>query len=131
MDNYQEKANNFARKWGVRLSVLGCEYRKYFPKDEQACYVFKCRLARGRRSYTFTFGQSIFNGSKEPTYYDVFSCLQKYDCGTFSDFCWSYGYDEDSRTAEKIYKACVKEYNAVVRLFGNSGECYDELCEIN
>jgi hypothetical protein len=54
-----------------------------------------------------------------PTLYDVLACLQKYDVGTFDDFCGEFGYDEDSRTAEKTYKAVVKEYDKVCNLFSN------------
>jgi hypothetical protein len=123
-------ANRFASKYGVKLREIDCEYRPYWDDDKECRYVFKMRLIRNRKSYTFTFGQSLFAGSKTPTMYDVLSCLQKYDCGTFEDFCREYGYDTDSRRAERTYKGCVKEYNAIVRLFGNSGQCYDELCEI-
>ena len=130
LTEYDIKANRFAEKYGVRLSVLDMSYGKYFHDDTHERYIFKMRLQRGRKSYTFTFGQSLYNGSSEPKMYDVLSCLQKYDCGTFEDFCSEFGYDTDSRRAERIYKGCVKEYNAVVRLFGDSGECYDELCEI-
>ncbi len=54
-----------------------------------------------------------------PTLYDVLACLQKYDVGTFEDFCSCYGYDNDSRTAEKTYKAVVKEFEAMERLFSS------------
>ena len=128
---YEINALRFAGKYDVKLSVLDIAYGKHFEDDRTERYIFKCRLSRNRKSYTFNFGQSIANGSKEPTMYDVLSCLQKYDCGTFENFCDEYGYDTDSRKAERIYKGCVKEYNAIVRLFGDSGDCYDELCEIN
>lgn len=54
-----------------------------------------------------------------PTLYDVLSCLQKYEVGTFEDFCSEFGYDEDSRAAYKTYKAVVKEYDKVCSLFSN------------
>ena len=129
--DYEIKADAFASKYGVKLSILGYEWRKYFPDDSAERYAFKCRLSRGRKSYTFTFGQSLYNGSKEPTMYDILSCLTKWDCGTFEDFCAEFGYDTDSRKAERAYKGVCKEYSAVVRLFGDSGECYEELCTIS
>lgn len=54
-----------------------------------------------------------------PTLYDVLACLQKYDVGTFEDFCNEFGYDTDSRTAKKTYKAVVKEYDKMCSLFNN------------
>ena len=48
---------------------------------------------------------------------------------TFEDFCSEFGYDEDSRSAEQIYLACVKEYKQLTRIF--TDEQMEELREIN
>lgn len=64
-----------------------------------------------------------------PTCYDVLACLTKYDPGTFEDFCGEYGYDEDSRTAERIYVAVQNEYANLKRIF--TPEQLEELQEIN
>lgn len=64
-----------------------------------------------------------------PSVYDVLSCLTKCDPGTFEDFCADYGYDEDSRTAERIYFAVQKEYAQLTKLF--APEQMEELAEIN
>lgn len=53
----------------------------------------------------------------EPTAYDVLAVLTKDDPYTFADFCASYGYDEDSKQAEKTYIAVVAEYKHLERLF--------------
>lgn len=52
-----------------------------------------------------------------PDCYDVLACLTKYDPGTFEDFCAEYGYDEDSRTAERIYVAVQNEFANLKRIF--------------
>ena len=130
MSEYTKQAKNFAKKYGVKLSVIGDpEYRKYFPDDKESRYVFKLRLQRNKKSYTFTFGQSIADGEEEPTLYDVLACLTKYDPGSFENFCGDFGYDEDSRRAEKTYKAVCKEFEAMQRLFPES-EVLEELAEI-
>jgi len=127
--NYQKNAIDFATKYGIKLQVIGePEYKRYFSNDEEHRFVFKLRLTRNKLSYTFNFGQSIAEGTNEPDMYSVLSCLTKYDPETFEDFCGSYGYAEDSRTAEKTYKAVCKEYKAVERLFGN---IIAELAEIS
>lgn len=64
-----------------------------------------------------------------PSVYDVLACLTKCDPGTFVDFCSDYGYDEDSRTAERVYFAVQKEYAQLARLFTPAQ--MDELVEIN
>lgn len=136
---YTQQANEFAKKYGVKFTVFHneTEYRPYFSDEKESRYVFKCRLSRGHRSYTFHFGQSIFEGSKAPDLYSVLACLQKWDIGSFDDFCNEFGYEAYNyeytgynKKSMRIYKACLREYKAVVRLFGDSGECYDDLCEI-
>ena len=52
-----------------------------------------------------------------PNCYDVLACLTKYDPGTFEDFCAECGYDEDSRTAERIYIAAQNEFANLKRIF--------------
>lgn len=56
---------------------------------------------------------------KAPTAYDLLACITKNDPGTFEDFCSEFGYDEDSRRAEKTYKAVVDEYKQVISLFND------------
>lgn len=128
MSNYEEMANAFAEKTGTKLTVLYYEYKPMWS-EKQSRYVFKCRLTRGRKSYTFEFGQSIANGSQEPTMYDVLACMSK-PCGidTFEDFCDEFGYDYDSRRAERTWKGYQKGVAAMERLFG---DVMDELYEIN
>lgn len=55
-----------------------------------------------------------------PTAYDVLACLTKYEVGTFEDFCSEFGYDTDSRTAKKTYKAVLKEYSNVCKIWSDS-----------
>lgn len=52
-----------------------------------------------------------------PDCYDVLACLTKYDPGTFANFCAEYGYDEDSRTAERVYIATQNEFANLKRIF--------------
>lgn len=56
----------------------------------------------------------------KPNEYDLLACLQKYDVGTFEDFCNEFGYDEDSITAEKTYKAVIEEYYKVCMIFSDN-----------
>ena len=123
---YEEQALYFAKKYGVKLEILGSEYKTLWG-EEQKRSVFKCKLSRNRKSYAFEFGQSIANGSKEPTIYDILTCLTKYDPETLENFCAEFGYDINSRDSRKTYKAVYKEYIAVERLFG---DIMDELQEI-
>jgi len=119
MSTYEKQAEETAKNLGIKLTVKSKEYKDHW-NDGTKRWVFKLRLSRGRKSYSLDFGQSIAAGDKEPTMYDVLSCLQKYEIGSFEDFCGDFGYDEDSRSAEKTYKAVSKEYEAMSRMFTES-----------
>lgn len=116
---YNKGAYVIANEIGLKMQILSSEYKLHFDGDKQKRYVFKIKLIKGGKQYTFEFGQSISEGSNEPTLYDVLTCLTKYDPETFEDFCENYGYDTDSRKAEKVYKEVVKEFNNMQRLFTN------------
>lgn len=52
-----------------------------------------------------------------PSIYSILCCLTKYDPGTFPQFCDEFGYDTDSKKAEKTYNAVVDEWKGVCSLF--------------
>lgn len=68
---------------------------------------------------TITVYQNAKKETVSPSLYDVLTCLQKYEVGSFEDFCSEFGYDTDSRNALKTYKAVLKEYKGMSNLFSN------------
>ena len=131
---YITQALDFGKKYNVKLSVISVAYKPYFTNDKVSRYVFKLKLSRGRKSFTFEFGQSIINGDKTPILYDVLSCLQKYEVGSFKNFCSEFGYEEMdldiykiNKTSLKIYKSVCKEFDNMEKLFG---DVMEELQEI-
>jgi len=54
---------------------------------------------------------------RTPIAYDLLACLQKCDVGSFENFCGDFGYDEDSRSAERTYDAVRDEWRKVQRFF--------------
>lgn len=165
---YEKQANDFLLKTGATLSIEFLKNDYHFDGDTDKRDIYKCVLSRGRRSYSFNFGNSLHDSQyyqdiqfEERTYtmdgrartgnyeilnvgkyqpylklikgiapskYSILACLQKYDVGTFEDFCSEFGYDTDSRRAKKTYKAVVKEWQAINRLF--SDEEIEEMQEI-
>ena len=63
-----------------------------------------------------------------PSEYSVLACLTKFDPGSFEDFCSEYGYDSDSKTADRVYAAVKEEWLNVCRMWSDSE--IEELCEI-
>ena len=118
---YNEVTELVAESFNLEFKAEFLENGLYFQGDKDKRDIYNITLKRGQRKYTFKFGQSIAKGSNEPTLYDVLACLQKYEVGTFEDFCDEFGYDNDSRNALKTYKAVVKEYDKMCSLF-NSDE---------
>lgn len=116
---YEQAAQLAADKLNIKLKVLSNHWGKHFADDKDYRCIFKLRLSRGRKSYTFKFGQSIAAGGIEPTLYHILSCLQKYDVESFEEFCSDFGYNSDSIKSFKTYKAVVKEFEAMERLFTN------------
>ena len=64
-----------------------------------------------------------------PSEYSILSCLTKYDPESFENFCNEFGYDEDSRTAERTYNAVVNEWQHVCMIW--TDDEIEELREIN
>ena len=78
----------------------------------------------------FTFGQSLRLSENmiPPTAYEILSCIEKEEHESFESFCDEYGYDPDSRKAEKIFHACQKQAKEVNEIFGDVMEQLQEIC---
>lgn len=84
-----------------------------------------------RRTMTVLFSQGPAI-SKEPEAVDVLDCLMNdalgYDKARgFEDWCEEYGYDVDSRSAERTYKAVERERKQLARFLGDH---YNEIREV-
>jgi hypothetical protein len=120
MKTYTDQAIKFMTDTGTKMTTEFLDHKRYFDDDKEMRDVYKVTLRRNGKSFTFTFGQSIAeSGQSEPTAYDVLACLTKSDPGTFENFCGEFGYDLDSMKAHKTYKAVVREYKGVERLFND------------
>jgi hypothetical protein len=115
---YQKQALDFAKKHNITLVINSSKYGTHFTDDTECRYIFNLTLKCDNKRYTFNFCQSRMKGNEAPTMYDVLTCLEKYEVGSFDDFCGNYGYDNDSIKAHKIYKAVAREYKNMLRVFG-------------
>lgn len=129
LSSYEQQAIDFLNSTNTKFKAVYLKHDYHFADDKQRRDIYKITLSRNGKRYSFNFGQSIAGADEIPTAYDVLSCLQKYDIGSFEDFCGEFGYDTDSRKAEKIYKAVCKEYESLCRLY--SDEELQLMAEIN
>jgi len=129
---YTTNAENLLKSMNVKFKTKFVKYDFYFDDDKERRDIFRVTFQRGKKRFSLNFGQSLNEstrtGDNPPTCYDVLSCITKYDLGSFENFCNEFGYDTDSRKAEKTYKAVVKEYEKVCNFF--SEQEIEELQEI-
>ncbi len=135
MNEYVKIAKDFLKSCNAKMTISFKRYGKHFEDDNQYRNIYNIRIDRNGMTYTFSFGDSVFNteNHKRPTCYDVLACLQKYPVeSNLDDFCAEYGYKinsyEDVKRISKIHKAVMREYEKVNRIFG---DVMDELAEIN
>ena len=84
---------------------------------------WKLVIRRGNKQMTAYFSQGSAH-TKEPTLADILDCLASDasaidNARDFEDWCRDFGYDTDSRKAEKTYRVCVRQAEALKRLLGN------------
>ena len=131
MTDYQKQTQDFLTNNGLRFSCTRKDDRcPLFCRDGR--HIHGARhlvMFKGKKTVlgdpdcgryvSFSFWNSIADESagKEPTAYDVLAVITKYEPGTFADFCHEYGYDQDRRSAEKIYKAVRREFEKVSNFF--------------
>lgn len=54
-----------------------------------------------------------------PNEYSILACLTKYPVDTFDNFCSEFGYDTDSKKAEKTYNAVKEEWDNVQKIWND------------
>ena len=114
------KRGNRQFSFNFGQSIMNSQY--YQDRIPDRTYSLDGKSRTGRYSindiakYKNSFGD--FNGLKIikgqiPTDYNILTCLTKYDPGTLEDFCSEFGYDIDSKLAEKTYLAVKEEWKNV------------------
>jgi hypothetical protein len=157
-EEYNKQAEAWLEATNSTLHVAYGRTGKYFEDDEEDRDIYRVTLKRGGAEYVFTFGQSIANSApwmrvgsmcrtdysyanhfadapwkqnpmrSQPDAYTILSSLEGTNPGTFEDFCGEFGYDTDSRKAEKTYKAVVEQYLSLSRMY--SQDELDKLADI-
>lgn len=109
----------------IKIKTKLIKYDRYFDDDKEMRNIYRVFVYYHGNQISFTFGDSIHNTQMgiEP---DIDSLLEtitsdyyytKEYYPTFSDFCSEFGYDTDSRKAEKAYRLCLIQGNKLHKLF--------------
>ena len=104
--------NAFINRNRVRIHSDWADSNPNNPEWRDANH-YKCRLRMGNKQMTVYFSQG-YGVCGEPTAAGVLDCLASDSAGvdnarSFEEWCSEYGYDTDSRKAERIYKVCVRQ----------------------
>lgn len=119
MTTYNLDAKKFLRYCKTEMKIEFIIKRKnllWNENEPRNCY--KVTLSNDKGFFKIRFWDSIYNTENNilPDEYDILSSLQKYDPGSYQNFCSEYGYEE-SPTSKKIYLLCQQEYIHVEKIF--------------
>lgn len=122
-----------AERFGIGFECARVDQRKDGLNGDwdAAARHFRCRIKCGRRAFGLYFSQGSAH-TAAPTPADVLNCLvsdaQSYDnANDFEDWCSEYGYDTDSRKAERTWRAVKKQAEQLKRTVGD--KAYEALKE--
>jgi hypothetical protein len=111
----------------------------FVEKDKSPRYHYKITVKRDSSRRMFDYYSSINdyqNGKKELEENDLKFALECIlsdaiaGLDTFSNFCSEFGYDENSRNAEKVWKACKRSSAKLLSLGLLESQLYDYINEI-
>lgn len=119
---------DFVTQNNIKIASEYADRNPHMPDWNDANH-YKCKLTMGRKQMTIYFSQG-YGVSHEPEAADVLNCLADDSAGvsnarSFEEWADEYGYDTDSRKAEKTYNVCVKQAARLLSFLGE--DLYDEL----
>jgi len=114
--------DEFVKHHGLKMAVTPVDVRPDGLMDTPGSnhYKITLRVGQHRMNLYYSMGPACTGGPKLP---EVLDCLASDASGvlpdtSFEDWCSEYGYDTDSRTAEKIYKTCRIQTGNLAHLLG-------------
>jgi hypothetical protein len=134
-DVYEIEIVRGSRKWKFEFGNSIADSGFYAMTGKRRTEIDLKWLAKSDWDLRFTIGgghgqvkSDYIHRPKAPSSYSILACLTTYDVGTLEDFCSEFGYDSDSKTADRVYAAVCEEYLNVCRIWNDSE--IEELCEI-
>jgi len=126
-----EDSNKFRKLLSqLKISTELISYDKYFEDDKDDRNIYRVTIIRrppknGKdvfsKRISFKFGDSLSNTQEgnEPDLYSVLTTVDlQYEVpATFEDFCDQFGYEIDSRKAERLFKASKKLSEKLHKIF--------------
>lgn len=120
-------SRSYCFKFGTSIEDVGDHFNKRRSKPN--LIVYPAKTIWHQEQIKLETIRLLPKTIKKPSAYSILACLTKYDPCTFENFCSDFGYSEDSRKAEKTYRAVKDEYLNIIALFNDQE--LSELQEIN
>lgn len=123
----------FAAEHGITLTSEAW-HENLDMADSAGMHHWKCRLRCGRRSMVIYFSKGRGHDGERPTVEEVLDCVASdavpHDNGlTFEEWAAEYGFDTDSRKAERAFNASQKTSARLAEVIGTgeAGDVFDAL----
>jgi len=119
------QANNVTMRYRERTD------RNPAMEDSSQMDHWRCVIRAGKKQMSLVFSMGFGLNGKAPDLPDVLDCLASDAAGVenadnnFEDWASEYGYDIDSRKAERTFAACARQAEKLKNLLGD--EAYDAL----
>ncbi|HSA77207.1 MAG TPA: hypothetical protein VLE02_06665 [Nitrosarchaeum sp.] len=108
-------------KDSIKIRSVLKKQDKYFDDDTESRNIYHVYVTYNKKTISFKFGDSIHNtqmGIELDNESVLSTIVSDYYCpDNFSEFCSEYGYDEDSRKAEKTFRLCKLQSSKLHELF--------------
>ena len=117
--------DDFIKSAGITMTVTPSDANPYMDDDRNPMDHWKCTLHAGRSRMGLYFSKGRGHNGNAPTVAEVLDCLASDSASVenatnFEDWCGEYGYDTDSRKAERTFKQCGRQAAQLRVLLGNS-----------
>lgn len=119
----------FVNRYDIRMTADMVDQNPNMTDQNWQADHWKCVFKRGRKQMTTYFSMGLAH-AREPEAPEVLDCLASEAAGfenarDFEDWASEYGYDSDSRTAERIFKVVARQSKALRQFLGDYA--YEEL----
>ena len=120
----------FVERHGVTMTAKRCDRNPNMDREADMDH-WRCTLRCHGRRVSLVFSKGFGHHGKPAELMDVLDCIVSDAAGVenardFADWCGEYGYDIDSRRAERIWRACQRQAKQLRTLLGSSA-AYDTL----
>jgi hypothetical protein len=116
--------SDFIKGADISMTYRATDHNPHLDNSDRMDH-WRVTLRAGRSRMTLVFSKGIGHNGEPPTLEEILDCLASDAAGfentrNFEDWCSEYGYETDSRRAERVYKAIQNQVARLKNLLGHS-----------